>query len=720
MASATTGAQHKLQPKTLADVEPVRPGDPEFGERACAFVNDTWTKRKSAYIVYHQSIWESLLFYVGQSWIKATSNTKLYEPAKADDDYTPQPRINRFAPSIDAIASNFSIPEVEYSPSRPDDLVSTAVSEIASKLADHFLKESGLRNDNRKADEDKVGTSRQLFVLAGCVFSRVVPEFEEVGRVPLTQELPGLGLSCPTCDSYAEVPADSLMPAADGTVPCPTCNTPIMPEQTTISAPLLNEDTGEPETAPITKARIVVHMDSPLTAFPRQGAKTMRDSNNFLMAQRYTLDDIYRLWDYEAEADNIWPDGYSVMYESSLSYYYMGFGSASAQNQDSAMVLQMFVEPGKMKEFPDGLYCVSVNQKLVKACGWDELFDDHPITKATYLGIPHLFFPRSAAFDLVEIQRETNSYESIIKLHGMTTAATPIVCEENSVTSEITGRGDKIIYWRAVGPNSKEPHHMEHGSLDEGVYAQRESLRQDFKDISMAVNSFRGQQDGGADSGVAINQLRAQAEQMFSQPTTNWATFVKETVRKAVKLIQKHYSVSQLQEILGPDLAVEIQQFKTANLDLLTECLASAHGLPKTRDQRRDEMMMLFDKGALDIQDPAVKQKVFELFGDTGMMSTFNLDASRARRENAMMREGTPAQVMPEIEDLAVHLSQHLNKAKSSEFDMWEPLAKQLLIEHIMETRNAMAMMQAQAAALAAPPVKPGKDENQPKQGAAQ
>lgn len=31
------------------------------------FVTDKWTDLKNAYIVYHQSIWQSLLFYANQS-----------------------------------------------------------------------------------------------------------------------------------------------------------------------------------------------------------------------------------------------------------------------------------------------------------------------------------------------------------------------------------------------------------------------------------------------------------------------------------------------------------------------------------------------------------------------------------------------------------------------------------------------------------------------------
>lgn len=35
---------------------------------ALQYTQDKWSDRKTAYIVYHQSIWQTLLFYANQSW----------------------------------------------------------------------------------------------------------------------------------------------------------------------------------------------------------------------------------------------------------------------------------------------------------------------------------------------------------------------------------------------------------------------------------------------------------------------------------------------------------------------------------------------------------------------------------------------------------------------------------------------------------------------------
>src|SRR5439155_3915672 len=221
------------------------------------------------------------------------------------------------------------------------------------------------------------------------------------------------------------------------------------------------------------------------------------------------------------------------------------------------------------------------------------------------------------------------------------------------------------------------------------------------------------QQEGAITAAAAIQQLRSQAELMFSKPSANWINFWVETVRKYVKFMQKYYSLSKLIEILGPGYESEARAFKGADLDTATRWVGTTHGLPRTRDEKRQEMMTLFDKGALDITQPPVRQKVYELFGETGMMQSFNKDATNARLENQQFRTGTggdggnmgagapyaPPDIhpMPLIEDLAIHLYFHKDQAKSQDFQKWDPAAKQALIEHIMETQEALDEQQMQA-----------------------
>lgn len=660
---------------------------------------------------------------------------KVWYPLTPSDDWVPRPRINRFSPTVDAVASNiYRVPEVEATPTPDDDPDANSVCWVCNELARYAIKKEGLRQPKNTQD-DKAGSAAQQFVLCGGVFTIIRPIKKVIGQTPKMSAQKSFGYQCDTCDTFNMVPMGQDPPSF-----CPKCGSPVEAEDTeTVGAE--QSDDGNPVMDENAEYSLTIDIGNNLWAFPRAGAGSVEDSPFMLWAQRQTLDSIYFRWNkFEAEPDAVWPDGYSVTYEHAMAFWYTGYSSSTMQVKDACMTLEMYVEPRKVKDFPDGFYHVVINEKTAYDEPWR--FPEHPMTMGKYLNLPTIFFARSIAFDLVELQRELNAYESVIKLHSMVSAVDPVVVDMSSKVGEITGRSDKIIYWRSIGPNSEPPHRMGSGHLDDGIYKQRDNLHAEFQNVSMAVNAFRGEQEGAITASSAISQLRSQAELMFSKPVQNWNNLWCDTIRKYVKFIQFYFTLTQIAAIVGPGREQEIQLFKNADLDACTEWLPSTHGLPRTRDERRQELMTLWDKGALDLNQPSVRQEVFELFGETGMMHTFNQDATNARLENSQIKmgagwvmpqgaaqgtvpnpDGSPVMTpmpgpsgqiipkiepMPEIEDLAVHLYFHKDAAKSRDFQKWPQPAKVALIEHIIETTAAIQMQQLQAQAMAGPPPKPG------------
>lgn len=678
------------------------------------FTQDRWNDLKNAYVVYHQTIWLALLFYANQSWVEWDDARKVWQPQNPTDEWVPRPRINRFSPTVDAIASNFyQLPEVEAVPKAEDDPEAHTIADICSDLADYAVVHEGLKHQQGQ-QADKVGLAAQLFVLEGGLFSMLRVKKKSLGQSPQQGMGPAFGYKCDTCDEYQQAPAGPDGPPKF----CPECGNPVDPQQTEMMQPQMGPD-GQPQMQESFENELTCDIGNCLSAFPRPGSTSLDDSPYLLWAQRHPTDESYNRFGFDAQPDAVWPDGYSVTYEHALNFWYTGYSSSAIQVKDSSMVLEMFVSPKKLKDYPEGFYCAVINDQIAKAEAWD--FPEHPLTHGKYLDLPTIFFARSVAFDLCEIQKELNAYESLIKLHAMTSAVDPWVVNADGLLTDITGRSDKVIKYRALGPNYEPPHRAGAGSLDDGVYKQRDNLHGEFQNISMAVNAFRGEQEGAITAASAIQQLRSQAELMFSKPASNWRNFWRETLRKYVKFMQKYFSFEQLAEILGDDKEDDIRAFMAADLDETVDWVASDHGLPRTRDELRQEMMVLFDKGAIDINDPSVRQKIYELFGETGMMQGFNKDATNARLENQAFKLGagdpkdptgqyippkiTPMQ--PPLEDNAVHLYFHADQVKSRDFKKWNPLAQQALIEHVMETQMLMQ-----------PPPMPGQPGQSGQQGA--
>jgi hypothetical protein len=654
----------------------------ELAEQVTKFVTEKWVDLKSAYWMYHSWIWGALLMYAGELWIEYAPDRKLYQRVVPKDDFVPQPRLNKFAASIDAIASNFQqVPEVEAVPTPLDNIQNVGIAEVANELATYFIKDAALRSDYH-SDDNKVGTAGQMLTLMGCFFTNVYVEDKEIGREKVMEEQPGFEMQCLQCDIFQGDLTEEPMA-------CPQCgNTDILKNPKTIQAQAVDEETGEPKTRAITEKHVRLDIENPIYQYPRPGARDMKTKDWIMIAERNSLDEIWRKYGIEAQADSEYPDGWNTTNENALNFFYLGYSNYALSGKDAAMVIRVYCEPGKLKDYPDGFYGVYVNGKCQKATKWNYLED--PLTKCDYKAIPTLFFPRSVAFDLVGVQKEKSDFWSIFKLHALTTAVDPWLQDLDTMVTEITGRGDKVIKYRKISPDSEAPHHAQAGHLDEALYRLDDKIDQEFDNISQAVQAFRGEVPEGVKSGTGLESLSSQAEFMFSGPVANWNGCWKESVRKGVKCMQKSYTTAQLLEIVGPDKMTELQAFQQCDLDKCVEWIASKGGTPRTRQDRKNEMVTLFDRQALDLQDPEVKQKLFELFGETGMMSTFNKDATRARMENIAIKNGGDPMFMPEIEDLETHYGIHADQIKSPDFLKWKPEAQTKLIQHALMTKQAI------------------------------
>lgn len=675
----------------LGSEQPGTSGVEDLTAKAQDFVNKTWNERKGSLWVYHQRIWESRLFYSGQFYFDFDTYRRMFTPRVPEDDFIPQPKINRFSPAVDSIASNFSsIPEVEATPVPDDDEQSMGICEVINELTKHCIKDNALRSDY-KSDEDKAGYAANELVLSGSVFSIVYPEKYQIGVKPVMAPQPAFGYQCTVCDSYqtSPVPVDT----------CPTCGNPVVSQPTEVVGPQLDE-MGQPVTEPVNKTRVVVKIGDPGFCFPRSGARNMGETGAILWAERFTLEDIRKRWNFEAIADNERSDGFSVQYEHALMYWMVGYNASSLQGKDAALVVQCFCEPDELKDFPQGLYAAMINGKVIYATTWE--FCEHPLSKCDYLQLPSLFFGRTPSTDMVELQRTKNTLEAIVEAHAKTCAIDPWVIEQNCIVSKITG-ATKVVLWQAISPGIKEPHRAGHGTLDPAIYTKIDKIDAEFDVVSMASSVFRGEQPGSVTANSAIQTLRGQAEMRFAKPVQNWMNFWKETIRKVIKNYQKCLALEELVEICGDDKVEQIQAFMQADLDKKVEFVATSQGLPRTRDEKRQEMMVLFDKGALDLSEPGVRKKIYELFGETGMMQTFNDDARRARLNINKIKQRKPAAFRPGIDDPDIHLGIALEAAKGLDFDSWPIEIQQQLYLYIQS-------IQQYQQSLLPPPEEPGKE----------
>ena len=680
------------------DEDATTPENQETRDKVLSWVNETWQHVKNAFNIYHQNVWRARLFQVGEFYIELDDRKQNWQPKTKADDFTPTPRINRYAPAIEAVQSNFAtVPEVEAVPFPKDDERAMGIAEVCNNLIEYLTKENALRADF-KNKEDLCGDASMNFVLAGCVYTDTRHKNIKLGQVESQASTPMKAWQCLNCDIYQRGPS------AGGV--CPICGQPVEEIDTEGVEPVKDE-MGNPVMEDVIRREVRIQLADSLEIFPKPGAKRMNETPYLVRAKRMFLDDVFFEYDFEAQADAEFPDDFNINGRNRLNYYYVGYNAAEKQERDSCLVLEIFCEPNRVRKFPDGFFAVVINKKLAYYNTWNEEFVEHPLTMGAYEQLPGVFHPRSLAFDLTEIVAESCDYESLVKLHAMTSAVEPIVADKRTTVSEITGRSDKIIWWNSLAANAKEPHRMQHGQLDDGVYKQMDNLKLEIENISKAVEVMRGKQPGSITANVALQTLRGQAELQYAKPVSNWTALWKETTRKAVKVIQRDYTFVQLVEILGEECIQQIEDFMGCDLDKDVVFKSTQGGMPRTKAELKQEFVEMFDRGALDLSDPKVKEKIFELFGDTGAMNTFNEDARRARKNVRDIQNGQARFFRPQIDDPDIHLGIAKEAAKSLSFDRWSEVSKMMLYGYIEQINMAVAQLRQAAAmemAMTAPP----------------
>ncbi len=264
-----------------------------------SWISDKWEKVRTSYLTYHQLIWQSILFYVGQTWLTWDPYRKFYYPTVPEDEFTPQPRINRFSPAVDAVATNFNtIPPIEAIAKEADGDEWNrrhGIAMVASRLAKDFIMRQGLKSDF-KAKGNKPTKAAMVFVLAGGLYTSL---------------------------RMRQLPPKTVGPSAD---------------------PLGTVQLSE------------VEMDvlSPLVMLPRPGSEDFGGQSGtpwVFVARRMTLNEVWNRFEVVAKADVYFLDGYNSTYENALNYYYTGFNATDLQNEDSCLVVELYVPPSS-QDFP--------------------------------------------------------------------------------------------------------------------------------------------------------------------------------------------------------------------------------------------------------------------------------------------------------------------------------------------------------------------------------
>jgi len=482
-----------------------------------------------------------------------------------------------------------------------------------------------------------------------------------------------------------------------------------------IKLPILNPDTGEEESSEVRVApdvgKIYSKVINPFNFYPVGGAD-IDDCTEILYVEALPLDMIQSLYDFKATKENI------KVGESSSNFDRDFEEGHTEKFEERAKVFQYYRK--ESKSFPNGLFSVVINEKVVKyqANPYLQWGCNYPFFRSRAIPIPGQFWGKSPVEQLRKVQIVYNYVYSLIvttmermgKLKWWVPKNAGI--EDKVISNKI---GDISFY--TAQPNVPPPQQASLSPLPYYYFQILDQLDKSFEDISgfHEVKSARLPTGANNPSGVMVNLLLEQDETRLAPAVREYLTTCKNEAKLYLKMVQKLYEEDRILRVVGEDKSAEIIDFRGSKImgndDVQVEL---APILSDSRASWEQTVWKALELGAIDARTAVRKLKLEHPKTVLNELA----DERLALRENILMRAGEQRGIQ-EWEDDQVHLSILESFMRTPTFEKLPGETQGLFIEHrkahqeqeakkFQQTLNAQ-VQQAQQMAMATQPPQEGQ-----------
>jgi len=478
-----------------------------------------------------------------------------------------------------------------------------------------------------------------------------------------------------------------------------------------IKLPILNPDTQEEESSEVRVApdvgKIYSKVINPFNFYPVGGAD-IDDCTEILYVEALPLDAIQSLYDFKATKENI------KVGESSSNFDRDFEEGHTEKFEERAKVFQYYRK--ESKSFPNGLFSVVINEKVVKyqPNPYLQWGCNYPFFRSRAIPIPGQFWGKSPVEQLRKVQIVYNYVYSLIvttmermgKLKWWVPKNAGI--EDKVISNKI---GDISFY--TAQPNVPPPQQASLSPLPYYYFQILDQLDKSFEDISgfHEVKSARLPTGANNPSGVMVNLLLEQDETRLAPAVREYLTTCKNEARLYLKMVQKLYEEDRILRVVGEDKNAEIIDFRGSKImgndDVQVEL---APILSDSRASWEQTVWKALELGAIDARTAIKKLKLEHPKTILNELA----DEKLALRENILMRAGEQRGIQ-EWEDDKIHLSILETFMRSSTFEKLPEETRGLFMEHrkahqqqeakkFQETLNAQVQQARQMAMAAQPP----------------
>lgn len=407
------------------------------------------------------------------------------------------------------------------------------------------------------------------------------------------------------------------------------------------------------------------------------------DCDNIIHAKVYTVDEIKLRWglDVEGRTLNVFSMDMSGMIPGGVGYNPSMMRVRDNDIENAELVLEYYERPNR--DFPEGRHVIVVGDTCVHIgvlpykCG--RFYKRaYPFVHQRCLDTPGVLWGTSVVERCIPIQRDYNAVRNRINEYMARMTIGNMVVEQGSLVDDsiLDGGlppGTVIEYKSGMQP----PAWMTPQEIPATLLQQVDALYNEFVQISGVSEMSRTSQSPAAiSSGTALEILKEQDDTRLSLTSENIRNAIRRLGQVWIRMYKQFALTPRIARIVGDNVGdVCTIIWKGSDLtsdDVIVDTDNEMTNTPAQRKQLALELLQigLFadpDTGRITRETRSKLMEIFQLGNWEAAVDIDEMHTIRAQRE-ALDFEGGIAPNVMELDDHALHVSEHTKYALSAEF----------------------------------------------------
>lgn len=242
---------------------------------------------------------------------------------------------------------------------------------------------------------------------------------------------------------------------------------------------------------------------------------------------------------------------------------------------------------------------------------------------------------------IIEKQNQLNRLDSMFLMIIQRMSNPLWLVPKGSEIEKFTGEPGLVVKWNplTVGGNAK-PERIAGEGPPGSFFSIREQYLKDIEDLAGTFDALKGSQPSGVDSFAGMQLLVERGQARFASAFEALGKMYQDWFKFALEIEREFGPDERTEAILSPARQYTFKTFKNANLqgsfDIVVE---DGSNQPKTNLGTRAAIEHLNTLGALNMNDPDIRYKVYQEFGMTGLSPALDTNVQAALQKQEAFEE---------------------------------------------------------------------------------